>query len=235
VWQNSDALPSGSAVSLGAPCLRWNLANVWKDGRPRRYPNEERGVSLTDHLTPMNEKPYELSAQSLCLACGLCCDGTIFTEVNLKSEDEVRSLESSGIKILSDKDSHKFKQPCVAHKKGMCTIYADRPFHCRSYLCSLLERFERSEITQDEALRIISIAVSSKNDIKEQMLVAYDNSEVSFEELFSRLRSSDRGLRERDKSQAILFIKFIGLQRFLDRFFRQSPLLQVSTPSTAKK
>ena len=114
----------------------------------------------------MSEKAVELSAQSLCLDCGFCCDGTIFSEVSLKPEDKVARLAASGIHVLLDRDPRVFKQPCAAHKNCACTVYADRPHSCRSYQCELLKRFKANEVSMDETLRIIRTAVTLKNEVR---------------------------------------------------------------------
>lgn len=180
--------------------------------------------------TRMEQKGSDVLAQSLCLACGLCCDGTLFAYVALDAEEAVIPLEASGIRIVVDGDVRKFKQPCVAHKCLVCTVYADRPLGCRSFQCSLLKRFEKGEITQEEAMRIIRAAKSTKDDVKRQLSAGYGNNEGSLEEHFQRLWSNS-SLLSRDKSRPLFILKFIRLQRFLDKFFREKPLLQWSTVS----
>jgi uncharacterized protein len=185
----------------------------------------------------MSEEPVEQSAQSLCLGCGLCCDGTIFSEVPLKPEDQVAPLTAGGIHVLLDNDPHVFKQPCAAHKNCACTVYADRPYSCRSYQCKLLKRFKGNEVSMDEALRIIRIAVTLKDEGRSQMLAASGNSEECLEDLTSRLKSwlKDPRLTAGNKCHARLFVNFVALQNYLDRFFRKKAYLQSSTPYAATK
>ena len=174
----------------------------------------------------MEQKDSE--AQSLCLACGLCCDGTLFSNVHLNAEEAVMPLEASGIQIVIDGDARKFKQPCVAHKCLVCTVYADRPLECRSFQCLLLKQFKKGKIAQEEAMRIIRTAKSIRDDVKRQLSAGYGNDAGSLEENFRRLWLSSN-LLSKDKSRALFILKFIGLQRFLDKFFRGKPLLQSST------
>jgi uncharacterized protein len=182
---------------------------------------------------PMNEKTVQLSAQSLCLGCGFCCDGTIFSEVSLKPEDEVAPLAANGIHVLWDRDPHVFKQPCAAHKNCACTVYLDRPHGCRRYQCELLKRFKANEVSMNEALRIIRVAVTLKDEVKRQMLAASGNSEECMEDLTSRLKSwlKNPRLAADNKCYARLFVNFVALQNYLDRFFRKKAYLQSSTPS----
>ena len=57
-------------------------------------------------------------SNSLCLECGLCCNGVIFADVQLEPEDDARRLRSLGLKFAANRKSqivnHKFAQPCAA-------------------------------------------------------------------------------------------------------------------------
>src|SRR6266513_1567815 len=106
------------------------------------------------------------SSQSLCLTCGLCCDGTLFSSVRLKPDDEIIPLKTVGINVVSDSDPNIFKLPCAAHKNCTCVVYANRPQDCRTYKCELLKRFERGEMPHEAALEIINKVVCLKNEVK---------------------------------------------------------------------
>src|SRR5688500_6432784 len=57
-------------------------------------------------------------ASSLCVECGLCCNGSLFSEVELASDDEGADLESVGLRIEdADEDEPAvLMQPCG----GLC-------------------------------------------------------------------------------------------------------------------
>lgn len=187
--------------------------------------------------TPMTKNSAEQSAQSLCLACGLCCDGTIFSQVTLKPEDDVAPLEANGVHILIDGNARVFKQPCAAHKNCVCTAYADRPHNCRSYQCKLLKQFKENEISIDEALRIIRIAVAKIAEVKRQLMAASSDNEECLDELTARLKNWLRNpnLAAKAKRHTHLFLNFVALQVCLDRFFRRKPFLQSLTPDSSEK
>ena len=46
-------------------------------------------------------------------------------------------------------------QPCAALEDCRCTIYEDRPRHCRKFECLLLKRVQAGETRQSAALRTI--------------------------------------------------------------------------------
>jgi Fe-S-cluster containining protein len=84
---------------------------------------------------------------TLCRACGLCCDGSLFGRVGLDAE-EVEPARKTHLRVL---DSGKaFEQPCPAllavdgdGERRACSIYADRPRSCRRFVCRLHDRHRR--------------------------------------------------------------------------------------------
>ncbi len=79
----------------------------------------------------------------LCLACGLCCDGSLFGLVPLR-DAEVAVARRHGLVLLHDR---MLVQPCGALGSGArrpCAIHAERPASCRAFECRLLAA-ERSD------------------------------------------------------------------------------------------
>lgn len=74
----------------------------------------------------------ELSA--LCLACGACCDGTMYARVELDGPGDRERAARRGLPILEE-PSPSLAQPCAAHVGGRCTAYDDRPERCAGYRC----------------------------------------------------------------------------------------------------
>lgn len=75
----------------------------------------------------------------LCTRCGLCCDGSLFADVELAGRAEVTGLEVMGLAIEDDDaDGALLLQPCVALRRKRCCIYAHRPQCCRTFECRLL-------------------------------------------------------------------------------------------------
>lgn len=88
---------------------------------------------------------------SLCVECGLCCDGSMFADAVI-SEDEAGRL--AGRVALSPARDH-LLQPCIALGKGGCGVYADRPQTCRNYRCVVLGQLEEGRITLEDAREAI--------------------------------------------------------------------------------
>jgi Fe-S-cluster containining protein len=98
---------------------------------------------------------------TLCTRCGLCCDGSLFADVELASRDEASTLEIMGLEIEeADDDGVGFLvQPCGALKGKRCSLYAYRPDCCRTFECRLLQEVQRGAVSVDRAQAKISDAL----------------------------------------------------------------------------
>jgi hypothetical protein len=103
----------------------------------------------------MNEPADAVSR--LCPHCGLCCDGILFSDVELSAGDDAERLRKLGL-TLEKKGRGKlaFAQPCACFDGGLCTIYADRPGLCRKFECGLLKRVQDGGLGVAAALKTIS-------------------------------------------------------------------------------
>jgi Fe-S-cluster containining protein len=99
------------------------------------------------------------SIDQLCPNCGLCCDSTLFADVELRASDDPRRLRQLGL-TLAKKGRTKlaFAQPCACFDGRLCGIYADRPNRCRAFDCGLLKRVAAGEMTAKAALKKITEA-----------------------------------------------------------------------------
>ena len=100
----------------------------------------------------------ESPAARLCAACGLCCNGTLFTIVQLQPSDSPKRLAALGLKLTHKKKRHFFQQPCPMFRDSQCAIYADRPERCRLFECRQLQQVESGQITEDTAFATIQDA-----------------------------------------------------------------------------
>jgi hypothetical protein len=95
--------------------------------------------------------------QRLCAACGLCCNGVLFADVELQPRDIPERLEFLGLRILAKGrgDLRRFRQPCPAWEGCRCAIYRERPSHCRAFDCRQLRRLKAGDTSESEALDVI--------------------------------------------------------------------------------
>ncbi len=117
---------------------------------------------------------------TLCTNCGLCCDGTLFADVELVGKAEVVRLEIMGMEVENeDRNTGLLSQPCTALRGTRCGIYAHRPNCCRVFQCHLLQNAQRGAVTVERALEQIA-------DAREQI--------VQVRAMLGRLGSRDEGL-----------------------------------------
>ena len=80
-------------------------------------------------------------ADRVCTRCGLCCDGSLFADVELAGRAEATRLEVMGLEIEDDDvNGALLSQPCRALQGKRCSIYAHRPECCRTFECRLLQQ-----------------------------------------------------------------------------------------------
>lgn len=156
------------------------------------------------------------SSQSLCLACGLCCDGTLFPWTELPSADEANAARAAGLNVVPHRGRNVFLQPCPAYRDCVCTVYANRPPNCREFRCELLKNLEQGDISQEAAQQIVANTVAARNAVLE--LAGAPS--VNHPPLRALIRTCIKSRKER-AAHARLFFNFIVLQKNLDRFFRK--------------
>lgn len=96
-----------------------------------------------------------MSLSTLCLRCGLCCDGTLFTHVPLR-HTEAGPLKALGLPVTEREDGTPLlPQRCAALEGKTCTAYAQRPEGCRRYHCHLFSALSEGEVSLEEALSVV--------------------------------------------------------------------------------
>ncbi len=100
--------------------------------------------------------------EKLCVACGLCCDGTLFDLVKLEASDDVAGLKVLGLPVKVSRGAvpvARFPQPCAALcKDRTCRLYADRPWQCRVFECGVYKDVKAGRISFETALRLVKQA-----------------------------------------------------------------------------
>lgn len=97
--------------------------------------------------------------ETLCTRCGLCCDGTLFGDVELTGRREAAQLEALGLDVdADDADIELLALPCAGLRGTRCSVYAHRPRCCRTFECRLLQETQRGLVTVDDALTRIAAA-----------------------------------------------------------------------------
>jgi hypothetical protein len=170
-------------------------------------------------------------SNSLCLECGLCCNGVIFADVQLEPEDNTGLLQSLGLKFIANRKSpianRKFAQPCAAFAGCKCKIYSDRPTYCRQFECLLLKSVKTSQIEPVEAVRTIRSTLRRVKKVKNLLQQLGDKDEtVALGKRFRRLQRKIEG-GPSSKEAAHLFgeltLAFHDLNMMLSEKFYPAP------------
>jgi len=107
------------------------------------------------------------SIDQLCPNCGLCCDSTLFADVELRASDSPARLSRRGLTLLKkNKFTTAFAQPCACFDGRLCKIYGDRPKRCQLFECGLLKRVESKAMTPGAALKLIAAAKAQAEKVR---------------------------------------------------------------------
>jgi uncharacterized protein len=114
----------------------------------------------------------------LCPNCGLCCDGTLFADVELRADDDAKRLAKLGLSVKKKgRVKVAFKQPCACFDGKFCKIYGDRPKHCRLFECGLLKKVNVGEMKSNAALKRISRAKALLKEVQD-LLAAFEGDDT---------------------------------------------------------
>jgi len=117
--------------------------------------------------------PIVTSIDQLCPNCGLCCDSTLFADVELRAGDAAARLEKLGL-VLHRKGRTKqaFCQPCAGFDGRLCRLYADRPKRCAQFECGLLKQVAAGGMSPPLALRKITATKKLAQRVRELLAAA---------------------------------------------------------------
>lgn len=176
---------------------------------PGRTAGAEWGASSGLHPGgPKREGGGVNSAEQLCLACGLCCDGALFDNVRLVAGEDAAKLRALGLPVAVSRAKvpvARFPQPCAALcADRTCRVYADRPSQCRSFECGVFKDFAADRIDFAAALRLVKQARRQVNHVRRLLRELGDTEEQrSLNERFRRTKQRlEAGGAEADAADA---------------------------------
>jgi Fe-S-cluster containining protein len=107
---------------------------------------------------------------TLCTRCGLCCDGSLFADVELASRAEATRLEAMGLETEDDDPNGALLlQPCLGLQGRRCAIHAHRPECCRTFECRLLQNVRRGTVDVEQAQEQIAEALTRIRRVRIRM------------------------------------------------------------------
>lgn len=157
--------------------------------------------------------------EKLCVACGFCCDGTLFKLAKVEENENIKIHSSLGIEV--DEEKTWFTLPCLLHDSVVgCTVYeSELPVICGKSRCRVLEPLQKGEISLEEAMQI----VAETRTIKEKIVLEI-NKKASFfkltplKEKYSLLFLSNKDDVEFIRANAGTFLSYASLEHMLKKF-----------------
>jgi Fe-S-cluster containining protein len=164
------------------------------------------------------------NVEQLCPNCGLCCDSTLFADVELRAADDTKRLKQLGLTLVQKtKSKVAFAQPCACFDGKLCGIYADRPRQCRKFECGLLKRVDAGEMEAGVALKKISEAKILSGKVRGLLRSVGQNDErLALTKRYSQAMSApvDLSASENDSElRGELMLAVNDLMRMLQRDF----------------
>lgn len=103
----------------------------------------------------------------ICVACGMCCDGTLFKKGTIKGLEDRLVVEDLGMEIIESDNLTSFKQPCFCFDKT-CKIYQQtRPAVCNNFFCEPLKKYRSNKQSLTEAEKQIKTVLKLKIEMIE--------------------------------------------------------------------
>jgi hypothetical protein len=164
------------------------------------------------------------NVEQLCPNCGLCCDSTLFADVELRAADDTKRLKQLGLTLVQKtKSKVAFAQPCACFDGKLCGIYADRPRQCRKFECGLLKRVDAGEMEAGAALKKISEAKILSGKVRGLLRsVGQNDQRLALTKRYSQAMSApvDLSASENDSElRGELMLAVNDLMRMLQRDF----------------
>lgn len=164
-------------------------------------------------------KPFGSIGSSLCLACGLCCEGILYTHAVVKP-DEIEHVRALGLTVETFGDTLGCRQPCPLYREQRCSAYPNCLSICKVYQCVMLKNYLAGGITCEEGLQTVQRARELLAAVLEQLPVGY-----SFDQLRKEMEQdwdSGRGIfgsAELRQANAAFLLTLAKLTRYLHRHF----------------
>jgi hypothetical protein len=105
---------------------------------------------------------------SICVGCGLCCDGTLFSHLGVIDESDLgRPLTAMGVEVIVEADPPVFELPCPAFDGHACTIYSlQRPRACAWFECDISVAVAAGEMSRSEGRAVIEATLDLRRRVR---------------------------------------------------------------------
>jgi len=159
----------------------------------------------------------------LCSACGFCCDGVLFGDVELQREEDLLQLAERGLVLFRRRRKDCFNQPCACFDGKWCQIYAIRPRRCRAFECQSLKSVQAGKITVSAALHNIAKARRQREVVRKLVRKLGQNDEkIPLNRRYAAVMAEPIDLMvddERVERRSELMLSVERLEKILSRDF----------------
>jgi hypothetical protein len=163
-----------------------------------------------------------MAAEPLCLSCGFCCDGSLFTHVTVADPVEQSVLLDAGFQLDDTTTPPRFRQPCAAHRDGCCQIYDQRPTECRRYRCRVLIECESGARAWTDAAALVERAQALRRQALEAWaIVEPETHSATLHALQGRLRERGTMSPLEAAQWAPVLLPLARLQTLLEAHFHR--------------
>jgi len=168
----------------------------------------------------INSSP--ISEQSICIKCGLCCDGTLFDNAVLNPGEKGNLPEKMEHNYVKSGEKEYFKLPCLYFNEK-CTIYDQKKAHvCSAFRCQLLKNLSKGKINKKNAEDIVINAFELRNEIfQNYKTINKTNVTPSFRALLFEVRKKNEA-NIKDKEFNLLLFKCNIFEILLIKYFKSS-------------
>jgi hypothetical protein len=107
------------------------------------------------------------TAPSVCVGCGLCCDGTVLGHLAVADESDLGPpLLALGVEVIVEADPPVFALPCPAVVDGACAVHElHRPHACHQFQCTLAQAVASGSVSVDRARSVIAETVAIRDRV----------------------------------------------------------------------
>jgi hypothetical protein len=104
----------------------------------------------------------------VCVGCGLCCDGTLFSHLGVIDESDLgRPLQALGVSVIVEADPPVFALPCPGFDGHSCTIHdLQRPRACGWFECDVSTAVATGEMPMSQARSLIAATRALRDRVR---------------------------------------------------------------------
>lgn len=176
------------------------------------------------------DKVTNIGSMELCMSCGLCCSGALFSDATLEDGEEDKAIELGLVPYLNSEGAAAFDLPCKHLCGSLCSIFPNRLEICDEFHCELTTDVDADKVSFEEASEVVISAKEQFTWLKENAKYNFTKDDTTFN-LRTYLHSFRKKLltqleEEKEISQIdkIYAAKALNYQKLVDTYFKTTNL-----------